>query len=98
VPDFGIFATRALTEGKEIVVGWASDDANAARCVGEVAGVNGGGCVHFFRSIFLLRCTFSVAGYLLRLRFYFSFSFFRCRNAFSAFLVRLSASIYAHTR
>ncbi|KAJ7714906.1 hypothetical protein B0H16DRAFT_511893 [Mycena metata] len=40
---FGIFATRALREGEEIVVGWEWDDANAMHRVGEVAGVNGVG-------------------------------------------------------
>ncbi|KAJ6563796.1 hypothetical protein B0H19DRAFT_1209765 [Mycena capillaripes] len=39
---FGIFATRALREGEEIVVGWEWDDANAVHRVAEVAG--NGGC------------------------------------------------------
>ncbi|KAK7026341.1 hypothetical protein R3P38DRAFT_3530505 [Favolaschia claudopus] len=34
---FGIFATRALDQGEEIVVGWEWDDANAVHRVGEVA-------------------------------------------------------------
>ncbi|KAJ7794197.1 hypothetical protein B0H14DRAFT_3557770 [Mycena olivaceomarginata] len=38
---FGIFATRALRQGEEIVVGWEWDDGNAVHRVGEVAG-NGG--------------------------------------------------------
>ncbi|KAF8146117.1 hypothetical protein K438DRAFT_1870402 [Mycena galopus ATCC 62051] len=40
-PHFGIFATRALRQGEEIVVGWEWYDANAVHRVGEVAG-NGG--------------------------------------------------------
>ncbi|KAJ7605674.1 hypothetical protein DFH06DRAFT_1020065, partial [Mycena polygramma] len=35
---FWIFATRALRQGEEIVVGWEWDDANAVHRVGEVAG------------------------------------------------------------
>ncbi|KAJ7079903.1 hypothetical protein C8R44DRAFT_895581 [Mycena epipterygia] len=34
---FGIFATRALRAGEEVVVGWEWDDANAVHRVGEVA-------------------------------------------------------------
>ncbi|KAF7364481.1 hypothetical protein MSAN_01109600 [Mycena sanguinolenta] len=34
---FGIFATRALKQGEEIVVGWEWDDANAVHRIGEVA-------------------------------------------------------------
>ncbi|KAJ7907432.1 hypothetical protein B0H13DRAFT_2502093 [Mycena leptocephala] len=47
---FGIFATRALKQGEEIVVGWEWDDANAVHRVGEVAG--NGGCVALFFSSF----------------------------------------------
>jgi hypothetical protein len=42
---FGIFATRALKQGEEIVVGWEWDDGNAVHRVGEVAGLEG--CVVF---------------------------------------------------
>ncbi|KAJ7886615.1 hypothetical protein B0H14DRAFT_2498515 [Mycena olivaceomarginata] len=38
---FGIFATRALKQGEEIVVGWEWDDANAVHRVGE-GGRDGG--------------------------------------------------------
>ncbi|KAJ7302756.1 hypothetical protein DFH08DRAFT_826352 [Mycena albidolilacea] len=38
---FGIFATRALKQGEEIVVGWEWDDANAVHRVREVAGLDG---------------------------------------------------------
>ncbi|KAF7325281.1 hypothetical protein MVEN_02639900 [Mycena venus] len=38
---FGIFATRALKQGEEIVVGWEWDDANAVHRVAEVAGLDG---------------------------------------------------------
>ncbi|KAF7322266.1 hypothetical protein HMN09_00004000 [Mycena chlorophos] len=41
---FGIFATKALKAGEEIVLGWEWDDANAVHRVGEVAG-NGNGVV-----------------------------------------------------
>jgi hypothetical protein len=49
---FGIFATRALKQGEEIVVGWEWDDANAVHRVGEVSG--NGGCVALFFSSFRL--------------------------------------------
>ncbi|KAJ6449609.1 hypothetical protein C8R47DRAFT_950592, partial [Mycena vitilis] len=35
---FGIFATRALRQGEEIVAGWEWDDTKAIHRVGEVAG------------------------------------------------------------
>ncbi|KAJ7492968.1 hypothetical protein B0H11DRAFT_1718335 [Mycena galericulata] len=38
---FGIFATRALRQGEEIVVGWEWDDGNAVHRVGEVVGEPG---------------------------------------------------------
>ncbi|KAJ7189367.1 hypothetical protein GGX14DRAFT_383301 [Mycena pura] len=41
---FGIFATRELRQGEEIVVGWEWDDANAVHRMGTLAG----GCVSFF--------------------------------------------------
>jgi hypothetical protein len=47
---FGIFATRVLKQGEEIVVGWEWDDANAVHRVGDVAGTEG--CVLVFRSFF----------------------------------------------
>ncbi|KAJ7633760.1 hypothetical protein B0H17DRAFT_511418 [Mycena rosella] len=37
----GIFATRALKQAEEIVVGWEWDDANAVHRVDEVAGLDG---------------------------------------------------------
>ncbi|KAJ7738618.1 hypothetical protein B0H16DRAFT_1379172, partial [Mycena metata] len=40
---FGTFATRALKEREEIVIGWEWDDANAVHRVREVAGVHGVG-------------------------------------------------------
>ncbi|KAF7333152.1 hypothetical protein MVEN_02380900 [Mycena venus] len=48
---FVIFATRALEQGEESVVGWEWDDAIAVHRVGEVAGFDG--CV-FFIICFLL--------------------------------------------
>jgi hypothetical protein len=48
---FGIFATRALKQGEEIVVGWEWDDGNAVHRVGEVAGLEG--CAFLFYFIFL---------------------------------------------
>lgn len=58
---FGIFATRALREGEEIVVGWEWDDANAVHRVGEVAGVNGVGCVYFLLFNFDPSASFSLS-------------------------------------
>ncbi|KAJ7745529.1 hypothetical protein DFH07DRAFT_748821 [Mycena maculata] len=51
---FGIFATRALREGEEIVVGWEWDDGNAVHRVGEVAGHGEHGYVLSFSSSYSL--------------------------------------------
>ncbi|KAJ6528575.1 hypothetical protein B0H19DRAFT_1274790 [Mycena capillaripes] len=55
---FGIFATRALRQGK-IVVGWEWDDANAAHRVAEVAG--NGGCVFYLVSSLSYHILFRLA-------------------------------------
>jgi hypothetical protein len=48
---FGIFVTRVLKQGEEIVVGWDWDDANAVHRVGEVAGNGGYVPFSYFRSL-----------------------------------------------